>query len=267
MDHVLQGLDFATVYTDDILVATSSPEEHRTHIRQLLARLWNNGIKAHPAKCIFGVPALDFLQHQATAQGIRPIPQKVDAIRQFPQPTSQRKLQEFLSEGNYYHRFLPKVADTLHPLHDILKGFSHKPRVPLTRMQEVVSSFSAIKDKLAQLPLLTYPDPDGQVFLSMDASPTAVGTALQQTIHGEEVPLGFFSQCLTPAQLKYSTSDKELLAMYLAVQHFTHFLEGHHFSIVTDHKPLTFAMTHPMDAYTPQLQSQLLYISEFATDI
>ena len=74
MDHVLRDLDFTTVYIDDILVASSSKEEHRTHLQRLLARLQDNNIKIHPANCLFGMEAVDFLRHRVSKEGITPLP-------------------------------------------------------------------------------------------------------------------------------------------------------------------------------------------------
>lgn len=68
-------------------------------------------------------------------------------------------------------------------------------------------------------------------------------------------------------QVKYSTFDQKLLSIYLAVQHFKHLLEGKLFYILCDHKPLTFAVARPSDTYSPRVQRQLFYISEFMTDI
>ena len=73
-----------------------------------------------------------------------------------------------------------------------------------------------------------------------DASDTAAGTVLQQKIRDAWKPIAFFSRRMKPAETRYSTFDRELLAMYLAVKHFQHFVEGCQFHVLTDYKPLTF---------------------------
>ncbi|BHF70469.1 hypothetical protein SprV_0301352000 [Sparganum proliferum] len=101
----------------------------------------------------------------------------------------------------------------------------------------------------------------------VDASTVAVGAVLQQHINDSTRPLAFFSKKLSPAETRYSTFGRELLAIYLAVKHFRHFLEGRDFTIFTDHKPLTFAIRSHSDEYNPGEISHLDYISQFTTDI
>lgn len=76
----------------------------------------------------------------------------------------------------------------------------------------------------------------------MDVSNAAVGAVLQQRLGNTWCPIVYFSRKLKPAQMRYSTFDHELLAIYLAIKHFQHFIEGRDFYVCTDYKPLTFAL-------------------------
>ena len=100
-----------------------------------------------------------------------------------------------------------------------------------------------------------------------DASDKAVGAVLQQNINGTWQPISFFSRKMTPAETRYSTFDRELLAVYLAIKHFRHFLEGRPFHVLTDHKPLTFALNTRSDRYSPRQVRHLDYISQFTSNI
>ena len=102
--------------------------------------------------------------------------------------------------------------------------------------------------------------------ITVDASSTAVGGALEQYINGQWQPLAFFSRNLKPAETRYSAFDRELLAMYLAVRHFRYFLEGRLFHIYTDHKPITFAFHNNADR-SPRQTRHLSFIAEFTTDV
>ena len=88
MDEVLRGLEFCYAYIDNLLIASSSPEEHLHHLRLVLERLSDHGVVINIAKSQFGVPALDFLGHHVDNRGIRPLEDKVRAIQNFPQPTT-----------------------------------------------------------------------------------------------------------------------------------------------------------------------------------
>ena len=120
---------------------------------------------------------------------------------------------------------------------------------------------------LADATLLTHPHPNASIALTSDASVTAVGAVLEQSIEGSWQPLAFFSRQLRPAEQKYSAFDRELLALYLAIRHFRCMLEGRNFSAYTDHKPLVQAISKSSEPWTSRQQRHLSYISEFTTDI
>lgn len=100
-----------------------------------------------------------------------------------------------------------------------------------------------------------------------DASDIAAGAVLQQLIDDEWQPISFFSRTLSPAERHYSTFDRELLAIYLSIKHFLHFIEGRSFYILTDHKPLTFSLSSTSEGYSPRQIWHLDFISQFTTDI
>lgn len=107
--------------------------------------------------------------------------------------------------------------------------------------EESKAAFEKCKSDLANASFLAHPAMNVELSLSVDASDTAIGVVLHQTVNSIHQPLGFFSKKLNPAECKYSTYDRELLAMYSGVKHFRHLLEGRVFHRNTDHKPLIFA--------------------------
>ncbi|BHF65361.1 hypothetical protein SprV_0200837100 [Sparganum proliferum] len=234
IDRVLRGLPFVYAYIDDLLVASRNAEEHKEHLALVFDRLDQFGVVINPSKCVLGVPSLDFLGHHVDAQGLRPLSSKVEAIRDFPPPTSKRQLQRFLGMVNFYRRFLPNCADLMLPLTNLLSG----PKGPLELRGHALTAFERIKTSLADATLLAHPAPEAPLSLMVDASTVAVGAVLQQHINDSTRPLAFFSKKLSPAETRYSTFGRELLAIYLAVKHFRHYLEDRDFTIFTDHKPL-----------------------------
>ena len=265
MDTVLQNVDCAFVYLDDILVASSSEEDHMSDIRTVCKRLQDFGLVVRLEKCIFGQKSIDFLGHQVSECGSIPLPSKVRAIEDFPRPLNVKGLQEFLGMVNFYHRFIPNVAALLRPLYGALK--ESKPHQILDWTPAMCKSFTSSKEALAGATMLSHPRPDVPISLTSDASDQAVGAVLEQFVDGVWQPLAFFSKQLRLPEQKYSTFDRELLALYLAIRHFKFFLEGRHFKIFTDHKPLVGAMSKVSDPLTARQQRHLAFISEFSTDI
>jgi len=100
-----------------------------------------------------------------------------------------------------------------------------------------------------------------------DALTTAMGAVFQQRVQDAWQPLAFFYRNLIGFATKNSTYDRELLAIYEAVRYFRHKLEARHFTIMTDHKPLTFAFLQKRDKCSPRQFNHLVFISQFTNDI
>ena len=105
MDSVLQDIDCAFVYLDDILIASSSEKEHLEDLRIVFRRLTEQGLVIRLEKCLFGVPSLELLGHQVSKNGSGPTQAKVEVIQNFPQPSTIKGLQESVGMINFYHSF------------------------------------------------------------------------------------------------------------------------------------------------------------------
>ena len=209
---------------------------------------------------------LHFLGHHVTSSGVSPLPSQVQTIRDFPQPNTLRKLWEFLGLVNFYHRFIPRCATILTPLNSMLKSTAPNNR-ELCWTTAATAAFQEIKDTLANATLLVHPQPDAPINVMTDASDIAIGAVLQQLLDGQWCPLAYFSRKLSPTEQRYSTFDRELLAVYCAIRHFWHFLEAREFHILTDHKPLTHSLHSKPDKHSPRQVRHLDFISQFTSDI
>ena len=152
MDSVLQEIDSAFVYLDDILIASSTEREQLDDLKAVFRRLIDHGLVIRLEKCLFGVSSLEFLGHQVSKNGSSPTQAKVKVIQTFPQPSTVKGLQEFLGMINFYHRFLPNIAATLSPLYGALK--SSKSRQELVWSQEMKQAFLNGKTALANSAML-----------------------------------------------------------------------------------------------------------------
>ena len=139
----------------------------------------------------------------------------------------------------------------MQPLHALFTSSKTKSQI-LTWNDDALAAFNATKRALANASLLSYPKADAPTCLMTDATDTVVGAVLQQYVNGTWCPISFFSRKMTPAETHYTTFDRELLAVYLAIQHFRHFLEGRYFHVLTNHKPLTFALNTRTYRHSPR---------------
>nr|VZI50853.1 unnamed protein product [Spirometra erinaceieuropaei] len=251
---------FVYAYINDLLVASTDAAEHGVHIRQILERLDSFGVVINAANCGFAVPSLSFLGHKINSDEIYPVPEKVSAISTLPVPPTINQLRGFLGMMNYYHRFLPHGATILQPLNSLLDRY----RKTLAMTEGAFKSFNDVNVALASATLPAHPRADAQLTLMTDASSTAVGASLQQTVSGVIQPLALFSRKPGPAETRYSAFGRELLAVYLSIRHFRHFLE---FVVLTDRKPLVFALRASADGYLSREFRYLGFISQFCYDI
>ncbi|GFV11186.1 transposon Tf2-6 polyprotein [Trichonephila clavipes] len=213
--------------------------------RQLnsVTELSSYGLKLNISKCVFGVTELIFLGHLITPDGIKPLPDKVQAVLDYKQPETVGSLRKFLELLNFYRRFLPKAAEQQYLLSEFLKGSKgKKDSKPLNWSSEAITAFQRCKQALADAALLAHPSPSAPLALHVDASDYAIGGALHQVVDSELQPLAFFSRKLTSSEKSYSAYDRELLAIYSAIRHFR-------------------------DKCSPRQIRQLDFISQFTTNI
>ncbi|CAH8600933.1 unnamed protein product [Schistosoma curassoni] len=263
IDNLLRDMPFAQGYIHDLLIASPDLQSHEQHVQAVLKRLDEHGINIHQSKCVFGVQTLEFLGHTISPEGIKPIKKEVDTFKQYPVPSSLTQLRSFLGLINFYRRFIPGCAQLMQPLTDSLKG---KPK-EFKLFSDAVEAIKQLKDKLAQATTIIYPKSLSPLPLMVDASDKAVSGTLNQLVKNAWKPIAFLSKRLAPAETRYSTFGRELLAIYLTIKHFRHMLEGREFIVFTDHKPLTNALKARADKYSPREVRHLDYITQFTSDI
>ena len=148
---------------------------------------------------MLGVPEVQLLGHMVSALGIIPLPEKVAAIRAFPQPGTVGQLMSYMGMANFYRRFIKGAAGALKPLTDTLRGASGKA-AKLEWSTPMLEAFEGSKKQMVQATYLTHPGKKARLALFIDAYGTHVGAALQQEASsGSLQPLGFFSRKLNTA--------------------------------------------------------------------
>lgn len=237
MNSVLSGLQGLQcfVYLDDIVIYASSLQQHSSKLKNVFDRLRANNLKLQPDKCEFMRREVSYLGHVISDKGVQPNPIKIKAIHDFPTPKNPKTIKTFLGLVGYYRKFINDFAKIAKPLTLLLKK-----DVPFIWSKEQEESFATFKNILMSEPLLQYPDFTKEFVLTTDASNFAIGSVLSQGEIGKDLPIAYASRTLNGAEQNYSTTEKELLAIVWSVNHFRPYLYGTTFTIVTDHKPLTW---------------------------
>lgn len=265
---VLHGLDFQFCYIDDIIIASTTEQQHREHLKQIFERFEKYGITINLGKCTFGQSKLNFLGYEVSTEGIKPLKERVNAIVNFPKPETIEQLRRFLGMLNFYRSHIPNAIKNQSTLNQFLHNSKKRDKTKIPWTDEACEAFSKCKQDLMDAVTLFHPLPDVPIALMTDASNTGVGAVLQQNINGNWKPLGYFAKKFSLAETKYSTYDRELLAVYLAIKHFRNIIEGRNLIVFTDHKPLCYAYNKVGGTNeTPRRIRQLAYISEYTTDI
>lgn len=268
INEVFIGLDFCFIYIDDILVASQSEEEHRTHLLLVFQRLEKFGLTINIQKCCIGKKTVKFLGYNITDKGTEPDPERVSVIQDFRQPKVIKDLRRFLGMINFYRRWIPGAAKSQAILNNYLKQSTKNDKTPIQWTAEAIEAFNMCKTKLAEVTMLTHPRVGAKLALTTDASDNAIGAVLEQKeTDGNWAPVAYFSKKLSSTQQNYSTYDRELLAIYSAVKHFKHMLEGQIFVIYTDHKPLVTAFEQKSVKASPRQLRQLDYIGQYTTSL
>ena len=265
--RVLGDLHFVFAYIDDILIASSTHEEHENLLRIVFQRLKEYSLRINLGKCEFGKSELEFLGYRLNHKGCFPTPEKVQAITNFTKPKTIVELRRFLGMVNFYRRSHKHAAEVQAPLQRFVRDSRKNDMRLISWDCEAESVFELVKFDLINATLLSHPAHDAPTRLVSDASNFGMGVSLEQWLSDTWKPLAFFSRKFSPAQQSYSAYDRELTAIYEAVRHFRYFLEGQVFTIVTDHEPLIYMFSQKIEKIHQRQQRQFAFISTFTTDI
>lgn len=237
MDSVLRGLQgiHCLVYLDDILIYSNGLVEHIKKLRAVFDRLRETNLKVQLDKSEFLRREVQYLGHTLTKDGLRPNNDKIQAVLKYPMPQTQTEIKRFLGFVGYYRRFIKDFSKITQPLTACLKKGK---KVVID--QKYTESFEKCKELLINAPILQYPDMTKPFVLTTDASEVAIGAVLSQGPIGGDKPIAYASRTLTDTEKRYSTIERELLAIIWATKHFRPYLYGHKFDIYTDHRPLVW---------------------------
>ncbi|XP_028556143.1 uncharacterized protein LOC114581024 [Dendrobium catenatum] len=218
------------VYFDDILVFSSTLEDHIQHLTTIFGILRENQLFLNLTKCDFASPQVAFLGFIISATGINVDPKKVAAIVDWPTPRTLFEIRSFHGLANFYRRFIKGFSIVMAPITDVLK----QPQFSWSTAQQ--ESFEAIKSALSTAPVLSLPDFEKPFMVDTDASTVGVGAVLSQ--NGK--PVEYFSEKLSPSRQRWTVYEQELYAVIRALKQWEHYLLHQDFVLCSDHKALQY---------------------------
>ena len=239
MQRILHGLDWkiCLVYIDDVIIFSKTFQEHLSRLAAVFDRLREAHLKLKPSKCHFACSSVNFLGFVVSSEGILPDPSKITAVETFPVPSSVKDVRSFLGLSNYYRRFVKDFAKIASPLNRLTRK-----SVPFVWDPSCEAAFQALKARLCSSPILVYPDFSQAFHLHTDASQYAIGYILGQHINGCETVIAYGGRELNLAETRYSTTEREALAVVNGIKHYQPYLSCKKFYVHTDHGSLSWLM-------------------------
>ena len=228
----------------DILIASTTWEEHLATLTLVLTRLLAAGLSANSVKCIFGSSSQEFLGMIIDSTGLHPAPTKLKAITSMPRPQTVEELRTFLGLTGYLRQFVPNYSLTAAPLTDILrnKDFASKRarKNCIVWGVEEEQAFQSLRSTLASPTVLAFPDLDNTFELHTDASTVRAGAVLMQNIDGVSRVIAFASHRFSRTDPPRGPTERECMGVLRAVDHFRPYLAGRQFKVVTDCSAITW---------------------------
>ena len=255
------NLKQALVFLDDLIVFSSTLEEHEERLMRVLNQLKEYGLKLSPEKCRFFQTSVKYLGHIVSEKGIETDPEKIAALKTWPRPNKLKELRTFLGFCGYYRRFVKDYSKIVKPLNALTAGYPPlKKRSNATVSVEKYhnpkdlfgdrwtpacqTAFDTIIEKLTTAPVLGFADPKQPYILHTDASTLGLGAALYQEQQGQKRVVAYASRGLSRCETRYPAHKLEFLALKWAVtEKFQDYLYGSPFLAVTDSNPLTYILT------------------------
>ena len=261
MSTVFSDMNFESIllYLDDVIVYSSTVEEHISRLSQVFQRLRQHNLKLKPSKCHFLQRSVQYLGHIVSADGIATNPEKIEAIAAWPVPKCKKDVRGFLGITGYYRKFIYNYAQIARPLFALIGGKRGIKDPPFVWTDECEVAFRTLISKLTSAPILAYADYELPFLVQTDASIQGLGAVLIQQQEGQERVVAYASRSLSPSEAKYPAHKLEFRALHWAITvKFRDYLYGHTVTAITDNNPLTYVLkSAKLDAHSHRWVSDL----------
>lgn len=227
-------------YIDDIICYSNDFEGDLESIKNVLKKLDKVGFKLNTTKCKFMYPSTNVLGHKISKKGILPMPETVAAVKNFKPPKTIRQVRSWLGITGFFRKFICNYSQISFPITELIK--IHNERGKFTWTQECQEAFDKIKKILTTPPLLRHWNDQQDNILLVDASLIGIGACLAQTDPktGKMHPIYYMSKRFTPTQMKYSATEREMVALVYSMHYFREYTISRKTQVITDCQALVY---------------------------
>lgn len=259
MEHILEGVEGARVYVDDVVCWGSTLEQHNERLIKVLQNIRKHGLKLNRAKCQFGVEEITFLGDKLSRAGIEPDTRKIKAIREMPRPEDKKGVLRVLGMINFSGKFIPTLSTKTEHLRQLLH---HKCDFKWTDSHE--EEWKTLKTILTTEPVLTFFDPSKRIKISTDSSRNGIGAVLLQADGEDWRPVAYASRAMTATECRYAQIEKECLGLVYGFEKFHSYVYGlPKFVAETDHKPLISIIKKNLSEMSPRIQRLMMKLQRY----
>jgi len=251
---------FALNYFDDIVIYSKTITDHLRHIRLVMNALKKYGFKLSAKKSNWCAKEINLLGYVVSGTHVKINPDKIITIKNRPEPSNAKQVQQCLGLFNFYRRFIPNFAAMSKPLYKLIeKG------AKFIWTEECKGNYQHFIQCLISEPAMAQPIIGQPFIVYSDGSKYAIGGVLAQKIRGIEHIIEYASRLLKGPELNYGISDIECLAAVFLIRKWHHYLYGVPFTLYTDHKALIQLMG--IRDYIGRLGRQAMLLQEYTFSI
>ncbi|KAI3828024.1 hypothetical protein L1987_02114 [Smallanthus sonchifolius] len=248
------------VFMDDFSIFGPTFESCLDELEKVLKRCVEKNLVLSWEKSHFMVQEGIVLGHVISNRGMEVDKAKIKVISTLPPPKNVKGVRSFLGHAGFYRRFIKGFSVITKPLCNLLLK-----DVPFDFTNECLQAFNILKEQLVQAPILQPPDWTKPFEIMCDASDSTIGSVLGQRVDKKPVVIYYASKTLSEAQLNYTTTEKELLAVVYALDRFRSYIWGSKVVVYSDHSAVRYLM-EKKDA-KPRLIRWVLLLQEFDLEI
>ncbi|GJY55825.1 reverse transcriptase domain-containing protein [Tanacetum coccineum] len=248
------------VFMDDFSVFGDNFSKCLDNLDKMLNRCEETNLVLNWEKCHFMVKEGIVLGHKISKSGLEVDRAKVEVIAKLPYPTTVKGVRSFLGHAGFYRRFIQDFSKIARPMTHLLEK-----ETPFVFSDECKQAFNDLRKKLIESPILVVPNWDYDFEIMCDASDFALGAVLGQRKDKHFHPIHYASKTMTGAQLHYTTTEKEMLAVVYALEKFRPYLVLSKTIVYTDHSAIKYLMAK-QDAKS-RLLRWILLLQEFNLEI